>query len=357
MDWHSPEKPRREASWRQRLSLRYRELGRLLRLHVDLTSACALRCPHCYQQGRFGRGPELDAARWQELLAEAADLGVLFLLVSGGDPMLRPDFRAFVQAARARHFHVRIKTTGLCLEPHDAAWMSALGNLDVDLSLHGAKPATHDRFVGSTGAFESTLAAARALVTVGVPVSFATTMTAANADEMTEVLALGRREGVPVRISGSLTHQLDGRLPDVSPAGIEDQARILALSHTPDTLDPPKLAPGDPLCLAAHDGLYIDPTGDVFPCVAWPRCLGSVSAHPLAEVFAGPEAAAVRRFRQSDRAACRDCHLQDSCSFCPGEAELAHGNCLTPASSSCDQARVAARAVMIARQDGGENDD
>jgi len=339
--------------WQRALSARYRRLGRLLRLHIDLTFDCPLACSHCYLQGHADKGPELETETWKQVLREAAQSRVLFLLISGGDPMLRPDFWDLVEAARTLHFNVRIKTTGILLEAEDALRLARLGNVSVDVSLHGARPETHDRFVGRPGAFATTIQAIHILRASNIPVAISMSVVADNIGEAQDLIAMGKNLGARVRTSGILTHQSDGQYPNVVPASIEAQAQLTA-NVTPMLENAPtKTSPDDPLCLAGHDGLYIGPTGDVSPCVAWPRILGNVRLQSLKDIFTSHEAEVIRALRQRDRTRCFGCNLLLDCSFCPGEAELSCQDCLAPPRSSCDQALVMQRTRQIRLERSG----
>ena len=81
-----------------------------LSMHWDLTWRCDHKCVHCYLTER--RQDELSVAEADELLDQLAEAGVMMLLISGGDPFLRPDGLEIIQRARHKGFDLRINTHG-----------------------------------------------------------------------------------------------------------------------------------------------------------------------------------------------------------------------------------------------------
>src|SRR5688572_12899725 len=84
---------------------------------MEITWRCNLKCLHCYlpegQRRKSAReADELSTDELKRVLDELADLGVLYLTLSGGEVAMRPDFLTLVEHARKRTFDVRIFTTG-----------------------------------------------------------------------------------------------------------------------------------------------------------------------------------------------------------------------------------------------------
>src|SRR5436190_21236188 len=85
-------------------------------LLAELTYRCPLRCPYCSNPTEFApSGGELSTAEWRCVLSEAADLGVLHVHFSGGEPLARPDLPDLVAAARAAGLYTNLLTSGVGL--------------------------------------------------------------------------------------------------------------------------------------------------------------------------------------------------------------------------------------------------
>ncbi len=300
----------------------YREHRCLLRLHLDLTLRCPLRCPHCYVAGEGSRDAEMTTAEVVQVLQEARDLKVLFLLVSGGEPMLRPDFFEVLQAARGMHFHLHVKTTGLYVGRAEARHLARLAPIQVDFSIHGARAETHDRFVGMRGAFDRAVAAFEVLREAGVRVGVRTNLVADNVEEAREIEARFGVPGVDYRKGVGIFSRRDGAWPGEDLSLDEDTCvQVLAASGKTRSGEPTALGPDRPICGAAAVALYVAPDGAVLPCSLWPERIGSArEPGGLRAAFHGARAAQIRDLTHADRAECMACTLKARCPFCPGES-------------------------------------
>jgi len=150
-------------------------------MHVDLTYECPLDCVHCYAKGSEGIHPALmDTDMVTDLMDQAADLGVFEIGFSGGEPLLRKDIRTLIEYARKRHFLVKLKTSGIYLTQDDIDFMSRLGLVWVDISLHGIKPETHDAITRVPGSFEKAMSVIQAMHRAGIRIQVNTSALQSN---------------------------------------------------------------------------------------------------------------------------------------------------------------------------------
>lgn len=343
-------------SWYTRLPDVYRAHGLPMRLHLDLTLRCPLRCPHCYVAERDSRASEMSTTEVGRVLEEARDLKVLFLLVSGGEPMLRPDFFEVLEAGRRLGFHLHVKTTGLYLGRAEARHLARLAPIRVDLSIHGARAVTHDRFVGMPGAFEKAVSAFKALIDAGVRVGIRTNVVTGNVDEVREIEARFGIAGVDYRKGVGLFSRRDGTRPGQDLSLDEDTCvRILTRPGAPARPRAP-LDLGRPICGAGAIALYVAPDGTVMPCALWPKPLGNARRPGgLRAAFFGEAASRIRGLTHADRAECVSCSLVAICPFCPGES-VAEGRSPTAMNPlACRLARIQQEVLRI--RESRKNDD
>src|SRR5262249_36614482 len=89
---------------------------RPLGLLAELTHRCPLRCPYCSNPTELApAGGELATHEWGRVLAEAAELGVLHVHFSGGEPLLRRDLPALVRSARREGLYTNLLTSAVGL--------------------------------------------------------------------------------------------------------------------------------------------------------------------------------------------------------------------------------------------------
>ena len=114
-----------------------------LNVHLELTYRCNEQCVHCYCVVEHGREQEvrrheLTLDEIQRLLDELADMGALYLTLSGGEVMVRPDFFDIAEHARRRGFVYRVFTNGIGLTEAKVERLAALEPLTVELSIFSA---------------------------------------------------------------------------------------------------------------------------------------------------------------------------------------------------------------------------
>lgn len=144
----------------------------------EVTRACPLRCVHCRAEAQPRRDPgELTTAEGMALIDDAAGMGTRVFVVTGGDPLARPDVVDLVRAAAATGMHVGFSPSATPrLTPERLAQAVAAGAGTVHLSLDGASPETHDGFRRVRGAHRRTVALIDAAIHLGARVQVGTTV-------------------------------------------------------------------------------------------------------------------------------------------------------------------------------------
>ena len=143
------------------------------RVYWEMTRACDLACRHCRAEAAPEPDPaELTTPEGLALIDRLARFGAPLphLVLTGGDPLKRPDLFTMIAAARARGFGVSVAPSATpLLTPEMIARLAAAGVEAISLSLDGSDAARHDALRGVPGCFDRTVAAARACVTAGMP--------------------------------------------------------------------------------------------------------------------------------------------------------------------------------------------
>lgn len=360
---------------------RARQQRRLLAVHWELTHRCNERCAHCYlathKEGtpaaRAAVSRELTTAEGVDLLDQMAELGVVQITFSGGEPLLRGDFFELAAHARRRRFGLRVFTNGCRLGASSAApgaktggedtdggecarRLAALHPLTVEISIYAADAPTHDAITGVQGSWVQATTALRRLHDLGVRTVWKTPLLAANAaqvalmdraaaelgaafhlDPVLTARAAGelthRRGSLALRASAAQLMQALGDLPRA--AGGEQYSRSARLSSHPGPL----------VCSLGRSALLVDPYGMVLPCVEVRAELGSIRTRPLAAIW--HDAAVWEPYLAlADVAAlphCRACRTAAWCVRCHGAAANETGSLRGPSPAHCRLAQARQR--------------
>jgi radical SAM protein len=155
----------------------------------ELTQACALACRHCRASAQALRHPaELTTEEGRRLLDDIAALQPAVLVLTGGDPLVRPDLFELARHAVGLGLDVALTPSGTPnLNAAAIEQIQASGINRIAVSLDGATAASHDRFRGVAGSFAVTLAAAREAARRGLPVQVNTTANKGNVAEMAAI--------------------------------------------------------------------------------------------------------------------------------------------------------------------------
>jgi radical SAM protein len=158
----------------------------------EVTQACDLACVHCRASAQPERHPmELSTAEGKHLIDQIADLKVPVFVLTGGDPLKRPDL--FELIAHARTMGVRVSLTPSAtplLTREMVVRLKEAGLARLAVSMDGACAETHDAFRGMVGSFARTLDAIRWANEIGLSVQINTTFSRRNITEIDAIVAL-----------------------------------------------------------------------------------------------------------------------------------------------------------------------
>ncbi len=170
--------------------------------NFELTARCNFDCKMCYvhltAQEQQRRGRELTACEWLELAETARSRGMLFLLLTGGEPLLRPDFRYILTELKKMGLLVSINTNASLI---DRDWLDFFRNeppFRFNISLYGADDATYERLCGRP-AFGRVVENIRALKAFGADVKLNVSLTQYNADDLERIYNISNELGAPMQ--------------------------------------------------------------------------------------------------------------------------------------------------------------
>lgn len=311
---------------------------------IELTYRCNLNCFICYNDSAL-KGAPLGTEQYFRFFDDLRELGTLNLTLSGGEPLAHPDFFTLGRKARDMGFLVRVKSNGHALHGRLAQRLrDEVDPFMVEVSLHGATAAVHDRQTRVPGSFVKLIANFRGMREAGMRMKLNCPLTVWNEHEIDGMYAIADDFGVQFQIDPQITRRDDGDLAplDVSPSreGIArhyevQRRRIAALvksqgSRTAEAA--PAEAEAKPAstlpekhCGAGSSTIIVDPYGNVYPCVQWRRKIGNLHEESIRAMWhQSTELAEVRRI-SSDVKQMVDAQGTQGFSFCPGTAEQETG--------------------------------
>lgn len=165
----------------------------------EVTRRCLLACKHCRAAARTEEYPdEFSTQECFRLLDNIAAFASPIIILTGGEPMCRPDIYEIAAYATRLGLRVAMAPCGLLLNDETVPRIVASGVKRISISLDGATAESHDAFRGVRGAFEGCMAGIEAAKRGGLDFQVNTTVCKHNLDDLPDVLALAKRLGASV---------------------------------------------------------------------------------------------------------------------------------------------------------------
>jgi heme d1 biosynthesis radical SAM protein NirJ len=162
----------------------------------NLIRRCNLACKHCYSISADTNFPgELSTAEVFNVMDDLKRFHVPVLILSGGEPLLRPDIFEISARAKDMGFYVGLSTNGTLIDESNIAQIAKINYNYVGISIDGLRE-THDRFRRLPGAFDASMHAIRLCRDRGIKVGMRFTMTQDNATELPALLDLAAQEDI-----------------------------------------------------------------------------------------------------------------------------------------------------------------
>lgn len=360
----------------RRSSLRPFKAPLLSHLDIELTERCNNACLHCYinqpASSTRVKNNEFSTAQWQEVLRQAADLGSLSIRFTGGEPLLREDFKELYLFARRLGMKVTLFTNARCITTDIADMFARVPALEpVEITVYGMRSETYDTVACAPGAYEEFRQGVQNLIDRGVPFILKGALLPQNKNDM-EALD-GWAAEIPWMKSHpgyALFFDLRARRDSVARNRMIESLRVPAedgvllldqrsqdyrkgMQQFCSQFMGPK---GDQLfgCGAGQAGC-VDAYGQYQPCMLlrdpslkFDLRTGSIK-EALTEFF--PRLKDMRATNPRYLERCGRCFLHGLCEQCPAKSWMEHGTLDTPVEYLCEVAHAKARYIGLL-QDG-----
>ena len=162
----------------------------------EVTRSCNLNCVHCRAAANCGPYPgELSTEKCFQLIDEIAAMSSPVIILTGGEPLLRPDIFEIASYGTNKGLRMVMATNGTLVNPATAKKMIQSGIKRVSISIDGKDAASHDAFRQEKGAFDEAMAGIDAMKEAGMEFQINTTITTANLKQIKDILELAKKLG------------------------------------------------------------------------------------------------------------------------------------------------------------------
>lgn len=317
----------------------------------ELTPVCNMDCRMCYvkmsRQQQEAIRPLISAEEWIRLGQEAKGHGLLYLLLTGGEPFSRPDFREILAGLHKMGLVLTINSNGTLIDEKTMEWLVQTPPVRINITLYGASDATYERLCRNPRGFTQVTKAIRMLRDAGITVKINCSLTPYNADDLEGIIRFAKEEGLvvqatsymfpPVRRDASKVGQNDRFTPEDAAyysAKIEkflngserflERAKTLDFGSIPSDDDMCIDSEGEGIrCRAGKSSFWVTWDGKMLPCGMLPDEGVDLSKTEFAEAWKQiTEKVTCIRLP----AKCKNCSLKDLCRACAAMAVTETGH-------------------------------
>ena len=326
----------------------------------EITRRCNLKCVHCRSSsGLEAKGhPDFTLDEAKRVLDDIASYGKPVVVLSGGEPLLRPDVFEIAQYGTGLGLRMCLATNGTLVTQEICTKIKDAGIKMVSLSLDGASAEVHDDFRRQPGAFAGTLNAARLFKENGISFLINSSFTKRNQEEIPKIYHLAKELGATAWYMFMIVPT--GRGEDIMDELIapEDYEKLLVWHYEmekgeKDILVRPTCAPnyyrvvlqqakekgddyerrtlqfstgGSKGCLAGQLISLIDVDGNVLPCSYFPMAAGNIREKSFKDIWEKSELFQDLRNFKAYKGRCGSCEYVNVCGGCRARAYAVTGD-------------------------------
>lgn len=331
----------------------------------ELTYNCNLNCVHCFNPGAIRneteqstrhKREELQYSDYEDIIKQLKSLGVVKIILSGGDPFVKKDIWKLINLIYDEGFAFDIYTNGLALENKVEKLASFFPN-SVGISIYSDIDEVHDGITKVKGSLRKTKSILTQIGDLGIPLYIKCPIMENNFDSYKTVKTLAMQNGALPQFDINLTDAMDGDLSVGLYLQIKGK-KLEVLLRDPDIplyvgAEAPEYgkkqinASGN-FCGAGYNTLNITPEGDIIACNSFALEFGNIRESTIESALKTSETLSWWKqvtFKDYD-----ECTTHERCFYCnrcPGQSLIEHGNFLKSSSANC---RIANTRMIVAEK-------
>jgi radical SAM protein with 4Fe4S-binding SPASM domain len=330
---------------------------------LELTSRCNLRCVHCYlgdqTEQHSKREAEMSTEKVLRIIDQIHDAGCLYLLITGGDPMMRRDFAEIYRYARCKGMLITVFCDGILVNDTIIELFKEYPPFKVDISIYGSTAETYEKITRVKGSHAKMLRGLDRLRDAGIPYSLKTVLMTVNRHELDAMRAMAEDRGVSFRVDTAIFPCLSGSGKDPIDLRVEpEQAVQLEMSSPKQVsqwMEYSDAHQGSPAtnrlyeCGAGQTSFFIDPFGDASPCLMTTNYRYSLKNEDFATVWSRDLVQIRNRIASTD-SSCSTCDMKAACTACPAFHFQETGHEEEISEYVCETTRYRWRAIQEAKK-------
>lgn len=319
--------------------------GLFYNFHIDLTYGCNEKCIHCYHPFyTYDFSKELNTSAVKELVDKMYEIGVFYVVLSGGEALLRKDIFEIIEYISNKGMLITLFTNGMLLSEEVVLKIKRYRIKTVSISLYSDIAEQHDKITTVKGSYSQTMKGIDLLKKYSIPFELKCVVLTENVSRVGDILSYFTNitNNRPCKIDFSLCGKLDGSCDVLQYMPQEEAIRKVFYSDPERFIGKRELlqrSPEQAPCYAGKYGLYCNAEGDIYPCVSFRLFLCNYK-----ELHYISKNETLKKWRKVKIKDFSECFKHSYCNYCTeqcaGENLIENGDFLNSNVSHCVQAKI-----------------
>lgn len=359
----------------ERICLKASLAGQLLTVAFELTPLCNMNCQMCYirltTEEQESEHRLRTVEEWLELGERLRQAGVLFILLTGGEPFLYPGFAKVYLGLKKMGFIITINTNGTLFTDKRADMFAREMPRRVNVTLYGASRETYMRVTGNPAGFDRAIQAVTMLIEKGIPVKLNYSVIRENMEDIPAILDIAEELELPLECNTYMfpcSRRKEHPFLETSRISPEEAAKWeiyikkrqrkeafpAIRARVVDAMEQPE--EGEPIgrkmrCRAGKSSCWINWKGEMSPCVFLEEPVIDVFSHTLEEAWETIKDVCAEVLLPAE---CDRCGHRSSCNICAACARWESGDISVKPDYLCRYMDEVGRLLKMDGQNGRE---
>jgi len=290
----------------------------------ELTYRCNLSCVHCLTACNWHKEKELNKEEIFRIVDEFVEAGCLWLLFTGGEPLLREDFLDIYTYVKKKGVFITLFTNGTLITPEIADYFAKWKPFSIEITLHSMNKEIFESVTRVPGSFEKCMQGIKLLSERRIPFEVKTMVMTLNKNEVEGVSRYAELLGINYRFCSNIEPKIDAskeplqfRISPKESVGLDNYFKKQRTAYEKNCKN---IIPRDRdrlyACTGGSFSFHIDPYGRLMPCSMLPDISADLRKAPFALIWPGLYEEMKRR-QPSHNFRCRGCKIWGVCEACP----------------------------------------
>jgi radical SAM protein with 4Fe4S-binding SPASM domain len=333
---------------------------------IEISYRCNLNCVHCYcnlpTSDKTAAQQELTYREICDIIDQLVKEGCLWLLLTGGEPLIRKDFIDIYTYAKKKGLIITLFTNGTLVTPEIADYFKEWPPFVIEITLYGITKETYERITGIPGSFECCMKGIHLLLERKIPLKLKTMVMTLNQHELWDIKKYTEDLGIKFRFDPIIIPRLDGskepcslRLSpeEIVSLDIADEERAKEWKMFCQKFWGPPKSRNLYICSTGMNSFHITPYGRLQGCGMVSTPSYNLREGLFREGWLGLSPKIKSRKIKSNHK-CRRCEKISLCGYCPGVSKLEMGDEEIPIEYMCEIAHL--RAKVFAQEINQNNE-